>query len=96
MSLDEILGPRREELRRLAQRHGARSVQVFGSAARGQARADSDLDLLVDLAPGGSLLDLIAIEQDATEILGRKVDVVTLDSVSPYLRERILGEAVPL
>jgi uncharacterized protein len=63
---------------------------------RGDARADSDLDLLVSLEPGRSLLDVVAIRQDLEDLLGFPVDVVTEGGLSPYLRERILAEALPL
>jgi predicted nucleotidyltransferase len=76
--------------------HGARSVRVFGSRARGDAKPDSDLDLLVTLDPGRTLLDLVAIKQDLEDFLRYPVDVVTEGGLSPYLREGILAEALPL
>jgi predicted nucleotidyltransferase len=84
------------EIERVARSHGAQSIRVFGSRARGEAGADSDLDLLVRLEPGRSLLDLIAIKQDLEDVLHCSVDVVTEAGLSPYLRERILAEARPL
>lgn len=84
------------EIQRVARSHGARSVRVFGSRARGEARPDSDLDLLVQLEVGRSLLDLIAIKQDLEDLLDCTVDVVTEAGLSPYLRDRILAEARPL
>jgi predicted nucleotidyltransferase len=84
------------EIQRVARSHGARSVRVFGSRARGEARPDSDLDLLVQLEAGRSLLDLIAIKQDLEDLLDCTVDVVTEAGLSPYLRDRILAEARPL
>jgi uncharacterized protein len=96
MDLREVLRDSRADILRIAQSHGARRVRVFGSAARGEAHPDSDLDLLVDLEPGRSLLDLVAIKQDLEDLLGREVDVVTEAAVSPYLREQVLHEAVPL
>jgi predicted nucleotidyltransferase len=84
------------EVLRVAHLHGARTVRVFGSRARGDARDDSDLDLLISLEPGRSLLDIVAIKQDLEDLLGYPVDVVTEGGLSPYLRERILAEALPL
>lgn len=71
-------------------------MRVFGSRARGEEGPDSDLDLLVDLEPDRSLLDVISIKQDLEDLLGCSVDVVTEGGLSPYLRERILAEALPL
>ena len=85
-----------ETVRRVATRHGVRSVRVFGSAARGEQGPDSDLDLLVDMEPKRSLLDLVGFVQDLEEELGRRVDAVTEKALSPYLRDRILEEALPL
>jgi predicted nucleotidyltransferase len=72
------------------------TVRVFGSRARGESTPESDLDLLVSLEPGRSLLDLVAIRQDLESLLGCAVDVVTERGLSPYLSERILAEARPL
>lgn len=81
------------EIRRLAAAHGVVRVRVFGSRARGEANAASDLDLLVDLAPDRDLLDLIAFKLDVEELLGCRVDVLTEAALSPYLREGVLAEA---
>lgn len=91
-----LLVARREEILRIARSHGAERVRIFGSAARGEMGPESDLDLLVDLQPGRSLLDLVAIKQDLQDLLGHEVDVVTESAVSPYLREHVLREAVGL
>ena len=74
----------REDICRLATVHGARNVRVFGSIGRGEQRASSDLDLLVDMAEGRTLFDLIALSNDLE------------DSLSPYMRDRILRDAVAL
>ena len=83
-------------IREVAARHGATHIRVFGSFARGTQQRDSDLDLLIDLAPGRSLLDLIAIQQDLEDLLGRRIDVVTTRSLSPYIRDSVLKDAIPL
>jgi uncharacterized protein len=96
MTTGDLLNDRRADILRVTRRYGAHHVRVFGSRARGDARPDSDLDLLVDLEPGRDLLDLIAIKQDIEDMLGQSVDVVTEAALSPYLRERVLHQAVPL
>jgi hypothetical protein len=68
------------------------SVSVFGSTARGEATQESDIDLLVEFGERKSLLDLVRLERELSATLGRKVDLLTKDALSPYLRERILGE----
>lgn len=80
----------------IALRHGARNVRLFGSAARGEAGATSDVDLLVDMDPGRSLLDHTALMQDLEECLGRRVDVVSAKALHWSIRDRVLREARPL
>jgi predicted nucleotidyltransferase len=94
--LPEWLRGRRQEILRIAADLGANNVRVFGSTVRGEARPDSDLDLLVTLEPGRSLLDLVELTDSLGAVLGRKVDVVTDDGLYWLLRRRILREAVPL
>lgn len=86
----------REDIRRIATAHGADNVRVFGSTGRGEQGASSDLDLLVDMAEGRTLFDLIALSNDLEDSLGVEVDVVTEASVSPYIRDRVLDGAVAL
>jgi predicted nucleotidyltransferase len=96
MTVTEKLASRREEIFRIAARHGARNLRVFGSVARGEADADSDLDLLVDVEPGRSLLDLGGLLMELQELLGCRVDVVTAAGLRERIRDRVLGEARPL
>jgi hypothetical protein len=96
MAIDMTLQERREEILQIAARYGAKDVRVFGSRSRGEARPGSDLDLLIRLEPGRTLLDMIAIKQDIEDLLGCKVDVVTENAISRYIREQVLSEAVPL
>jgi hypothetical protein len=86
----------RQDILRIAARHGARNVRLFGSVARGDDGASSDLDVLVDMEPERSLLDLVGLGQDLEELLDRRVDVITENSVHPAHRQRILAEARPL
>ncbi len=92
----EQLNRHRDNLLALASRHHATRIRIFGSVARGEDKPGSDIDLLVDFAPEASLLDLVGLQQDAEALLGRQVDVVTPEGVSPFLRERILADARPL
>lgn len=94
--LTVVLPAIREDVHRIAAAHGAGNVRVFGSVGRGEQDASSDLDLLVDMAEGRSLFDLIALSNDLEESLGVDVDVVTEASLSPYMRDRVLDEAVAL
>jgi hypothetical protein len=93
---DPMLTSRRTDILRIAARYGIENVRVFGSFARGKNRPDSDLDLLVDLEPGRSLLDIIAAKQDLEDLLKRRVDVVTERSLSPYFRDSVTQEVVYL
>lgn len=96
VSTPAVVRGKRSRLLHLAARHGARNVRVFGSVARGEADAASDLDLLVDLEPGRSLIDLGALLADLEVELGTRVDVVTEAGLRPALRDRVLRDAVPL
>jgi uncharacterized protein len=80
----------------IAARYGARNLRVFGSVARGDDHAHSDVDLLVDMDPDRSLLDVVGLGQDLEELLDRRVDVLTGASLHPALRDRILAESRPL
>src|SRR6266508_2179272 len=80
----------------LARQHGAHNVRVFGSVARGEADAASDIDFLVDLEPGRSLLDLGGLVMDLADLLRRPVDVVTTRGLGARMRQRVLNEAIPV
>ena len=90
------LGESRAAILAAAAAHGVRDVRVFGSVARGDAAAGSDVDLLVVLDPDRSLVDLGAFLMDVRDLLDCRVDVVTEAGLKPRLRERVLSEAVPL
>lgn len=80
-------------IERICAKNDVALLRVFGSAARGEDTMESDVDLLVDFSEPKSLFDLVRIEQEFEEALGRKVDLVTSASLSPYLRDQVLGEA---
>jgi hypothetical protein len=96
ITLDELLRTRREEILRLAAIHGARNIRVFGSVARGEADEGSDVDFLVEMEPGRSLLDMGGLLMDLQALLGRQVDVISACGLRPSIREQVLREAVSL
>ena len=96
MQTHNLVTQKRADILHLASRHGARNVRLFGSAARGEADALSDIDILVDLEPGRSLLDLGGLLMDLQELLGCPVDVVTEKGLHPRIKKRVLQEAVSL
>jgi len=96
MQQGDLLSDKRRDILRIAAQYGAGQVRVFGSLVRGEASPNSDVDILVTLEPGRSLLDLIALKQDLEDLLGRPVDVVTEAAVSPYIRAQVLQDAVAL
>jgi hypothetical protein len=95
-SVEELLKSRREQILHLAAEHGAYNVRVFGSAVRGEAGPDSDVDFLVNMEEGRSLLDLAGLLMDLQDLLDREVDVVTEPSLHWYIRDRVVEEAQPL
>ena len=96
MTLHELRTVRREAILLAAARRGANNVRVFGSVAPGQSDDRSDVDFLVDLAPGRSLLDLGALQRELEAILSSKVDVVSSRGLRERVKERVLRDAVPL
>ncbi len=92
MSIEEITS-KKNEIAQIAKRYGASNIRVFGSVARGNADDESDVDFLVDLEKGRSLLDLGGLLIDLQALLGRRVDVVTEKGLKPRIRERVLSEA---
>jgi len=93
---EQLVKEKREEILRIASRHGARDVRVFGSVARGEADRESDIDFLVELEAGRSLLDLGGMQMELQSLLGRRVDVVTVRGLKARIRDRVLREAMPV
>lgn len=96
MGIGEILGAKRKRILQAAAKRGARNVRVFGSVARGDATKRSDVDFLVEMQQGRTLVDLVGLTQELETILNRKVDIVTVGGLSPYLRRAITSQAIPL
>lgn len=94
-SLRELLAAHRHDIRETVARHRGRRVRIFGSVARGDASAGSDVDLLVDFEMGSSLFDLLHLQHDLEELLGRPVDVVSTGGLTPR-DDHILREAQDL
>lgn len=91
-----LLAAKRESILQAACCHGAQRVRVFGSVAHGTADEHSDIDFLVELAPGRSLLDLGGFLYEVRQLLGMEVDVVTEKSMRKRIRDQVLAEAVDL
>ena len=87
------LASHRQHVLALAAAQGARNLRVFGSAAQGLDHDGSDLDLLVDLPPGTSLLQIVGLQLDIEDALGVKVDLCTERELHPALKQRILAQA---
>ncbi len=96
MLLSETLASKRADVLALARASGASRIRVFGSVARGQDREGSDIDLLVDLPAGTSLLRIVGLQMEIEDALGVKVDLCTERELHPMLKQRILAEARPL
>ena len=96
ITLQELRTSKRSEILRLAAQRGAHNLRIFGSVARGDNDARSDIDFLVDLEPGRSLLDLERLRRDLGELLATEVDVVSSRGLRDRVRARVLQDAVPL
>lgn len=94
--LRELVEAHRDEIKAIVTRHQGRSVAIFGSVARGDERPGSDIDFLVELAPGARPIELLSIGAELEDALGVKVDVGTPDSLRERLRGEVLAEAVRL
>jgi hypothetical protein len=96
MEIEQLIKSKRAEILKIALRDGAKNIRLFGSVARGESVESSDIDILVEVGenpspwfPGGLIADL-------EELLGRRIDVVTIGALHPKIRDRVLQEAVPL
>jgi hypothetical protein len=91
-----LLKEKRDVILAAARRHGVRNIRIFGSVARGEDDSESDIDFLVDMEPGRSILDHASLLIELQQLLGRKVDVISERGIKNRIRERVLREAIPL
>lgn len=96
MSKRELVQRQRNEVMAIARRHGGLSLKLFGSTARGDEVEDSDVDFLVEMEPGRSLLDLGGMQNELELFLGCPVDVVTANGLRERIRSQVLTESVPV
>lgn len=96
MRIDKVLKEKRDEVLQIAANYGAHNIRIFDFLARSETAPDSDIDILVNLDSGLSLLDIVALKQDLEVLLGCKMNVVTGAATSPYIREQVLKEAFSL
>ena len=96
MTPEQMFRGKRGEVLRLCDKYGARNVRVFGSWARGENDESSDIDFLVEMEPGRSLLDLGGLQYELESLLRCPVDVVTERGLKQRIRERVLREAIPV
>ena len=96
VTLETLRREKKTEIVRLAALHGCRNVRVFGSVATGENRPDSDVDFLVDLDSGRTIFDLARFLGGLEDLLGTGIDVLESRSIHPYIRDRVLAEAVGL
>jgi len=94
--MDKLISHYKTQILEIAVQRGIQHVRLFGSIVRNEARQDSDVDLLVELAPGRSGLALGGFLMDVSDLLGRKVDVVTEKALHPRIRDAVLREAQSL
>jgi uncharacterized protein len=94
--MSPLLQQHRKLILALARKRGVKNVRVFGSFARGEENKESDLDLLVLMRNGKDLLDLIAFLEDVQEVMKRDVDVIDERGLKPYVRDKVLSEAIAL
>lgn len=96
MTIDKLLREKRINILEIAAEHGAQNVRVFGSAARGNAGKDSDVDFIVEMNPGRSLMDLGGLLMDLQDLLGVGVDIVTENGLRERIRQHVLDEAIEI
>jgi len=96
MDIYQVIQLKRSEVLLLAERFGVKNIRIFGSVARHEARARSDIDFLVEFSPGTSLMTHAAFQRELSELIGRDVDVASVKGLKEQVRQTVMQEAVPL
>ncbi len=96
MNTQALIAEKRDDILKIAAKYGAKGVRVFGSVARGESTASSDVDFLVEMEPDRNLLDMGGLLMDLQDLLGCEVDVVTVKGLRSRIRQRVLEEAEAL
>ena len=96
MSILDIMHEKKDEISSIANKYGVSNIQLFGSVARKEDTDKSDIDILIELEDDRSLFDLIGFKYSMEELLNKKVDVVTIDSLHETIREKVLREKIPI
>lgn len=96
MDIKQQIQEKRDEICAIAAQHGAYNIRIFGSVVRGEAGPDSDVDFLIDAGPTTSSWFPAGLILDLQKILDRRVEVVTEKALSPFIRDYVLREAIPL
>jgi len=96
VTIEQVIHEKRDGIKRIATKHGAYNIRVFGSVARGDAGSESDIDLLIDSGPTTSSWFPAGLILDLEDFLGCRVEIVTEKALNPDLRDYVLLEAVPL
>lgn len=83
-----------EKIIQFLSKEGAKKISIFGSFARGEENPESDIDIIVQFSQPKGLLEIVGLEQELSELIGRKVELLTEKSISPYILEKIKSEEV--
>lgn len=94
MDLKQLLTEKREKIIQIAEKHGAYNIRIFGSVARGENNSNSDIDFLVDIESGRSLLNRIALMQELEDFLGCKVDIVKSENLPLLIKDKVFNETI--
>ena len=96
LGINELIGDKREDIIRLAEKYGATNIRVFGSVARGEATLESDVDFLVTVKERVSVFELVGLWLDLQDLLGHEVSLVSDETPDARFMKRVLQDAITL